>query len=83
VVLAIPYGAVAGAVSEYGERLSDKVIVDITNPVDFESFEGLVTPPDSSAAEEIAKLVPKGASVVKAFRGRSPAKTRRADCRRR
>ena len=41
--------------------------MDITNPVDIETFEGLVTPPDSSAAEEIAKLVPPGTPVLKPF----------------
>jgi predicted dinucleotide-binding enzyme len=30
-------------------------------------MDGLVTPPGSSAAEEIAKLVPDGTPVVKAF----------------
>jgi len=67
VILAIPYGAVAGAVTEYGDQLAGKVVVDITNPVDFATFEGLVVPPDSSAAEEIAELVPAGTPVVKAF----------------
>jgi 8-hydroxy-5-deazaflavin:NADPH oxidoreductase len=32
-----------------------------------ESFDGLVTPPDSSAAEELAKQAPQGAKLVKAF----------------
>ena len=42
-------------------------VVDITNPVDTGSFDGLVTPPDSSAAEELAKKGPSGATLVKAF----------------
>lgn len=67
VVLAIPYEAASRLVQEYGEGLSGKVVVDITNPVDWESMDGLVTPPDSSAAEEIAKAAPEGARVVKAF----------------
>jgi predicted dinucleotide-binding enzyme len=66
VVLALPYGAVAEVVRQYGAALDGKVLVDITNPVDFQTFAGLVTSPDSSAAQEIAKLVP-GAKVVKAF----------------
>ena len=66
VVLALPYGAVAEVVRQHGAALDGKVIVDITNPVDFQTFAGLVTPADSSAAQEIAKLVP-GAKVVKAF----------------
>jgi NADPH-dependent F420 reductase len=67
VVLAVPYGAAADVVSAHGDRLRGKVVVDITNPVDWATFDGLVTPADSSAAEEIAKLVPDGTQVVKAF----------------
>lgn len=66
VVLAVPYDAVGSIAEQYGSGLSGKVVVDITNPVDLETFDRLVTPPDSSAAEEIGKLIP-GASVVKAF----------------
>jgi 8-hydroxy-5-deazaflavin:NADPH oxidoreductase len=65
VVLAVYYPDATAAVEEYGDRLSGKVLVDITNPVN-ESFDGLVTPPDGSAAQELAGRAP-GASVVKAF----------------
>ncbi|MFI6543126.1 NADPH-dependent F420 reductase [Streptomyces prunicolor] len=66
VVLAVPYGAAAAVVSEYGDALRGKVIVDITNPItpDFRSF---VTPDGSSGAQEIAKAAPAGARIVKAF----------------
>lgn len=67
VVLAVPYPAAAPVVAGYGDALVGKVVVDITNPVDFATFAGLVTPADSSAAQEIAKVVPAGAYVVKAF----------------
>ena len=67
VVLAVPYNAVADVIAEHGDGLRGKVVVDITNPVDWSTFEGLVTPADSSAAEEIAKLLPDGTPVVKAF----------------
>ena len=43
------------------------MVVDITNPVDWARFDRLVTPPDSSAAQEIAKQLPPGVPVVKAF----------------
>ncbi len=66
VVLAVPYDAVGPIAEQYGSGLSGKVVVDITNPVDWESFDRLVTPPDSSAAEEIDRLISE-ASVVKAF----------------
>jgi NADPH-dependent F420 reductase len=67
VILAVHYPAVAGVLEEYGDQLAGKVVVDVTNPVDFESLEGLITPPGSSSAEETAALVPQGARVVKAF----------------
>jgi predicted dinucleotide-binding enzyme len=65
VILAVPYASAATVVSEYGDALDGKVIVDITNPVtpDFKSF---VTPEGSSGAQEIAKAA-AGAHVVKAF----------------
>ena len=67
VVLAVPYGAVADVVSTHGDALRGKVVVDITNPVDWSTMDSLVTPADSSAAEEIQKLLPDGTPVVKAF----------------
>ena len=67
VVLAVWYGPARSAVEQLGGQLDGKVVVDITNPVDVETFDGLVTPPDSSAAEELAKLAPPGARLVKAF----------------
>lgn len=67
VVLAVPFEAAKAVVAAYGESLAGKTIVDITNPVNFETFDSLVVEPTTSAAEEIAKLAPAGASVVKAF----------------
>ena len=67
VVLAIWYEPARSVVEQYGDQLDGKVVVDITNPVDTDSFDGLVTPDDSSAAEELAKLAPDGARFVKAF----------------
>ncbi|MCE7482910.1 MULTISPECIES: NADPH-dependent F420 reductase [Microbacterium] len=66
VVLALPYPALAEVAGIYGDQLANKVVVDITNPVDFATFDGLVVPADSSAAAELAALVP-AAKVVKAF----------------
>ena len=66
VVLAVPYGAVESVAEQYASELSGKAVVDITNPVNWESMDRLVTPPGSSAAEEIAKLLPE-AAIVKAF----------------
>ena len=66
VVLAVPYTSAAAVVSEYGDALRGKVIIDITNPVSSD-FKGFVTPDGSSGAQEIAKAAPAGAHVVKAF----------------
>jgi NADPH-dependent F420 reductase len=65
VVLAVYYPDARAAVEQYGDDLSGKVVVDITNPVN-ETFDGLATPPDGSAAQELAASAP-GARVVKAF----------------
>jgi predicted dinucleotide-binding enzyme len=66
VVLAVPYAAAADIVKAHGDDLAGKVIVDITNPVDFSTFEPL-TLDAGSAAQEIAAAAPEGANVVKAF----------------
>ena len=66
IVLAVPYGAVADIISQRREQLAGKVVVDITNPVNFETFDSLVVPADGSAAAEIAAALPQS-RVVKAF----------------
>jgi 8-hydroxy-5-deazaflavin:NADPH oxidoreductase len=66
VVLATPYDAALEVADGRRDELAGRVVVDITNPVDWASFDRLVTPADSSAAEEIAKRLPE-APVVKAF----------------
>jgi 8-hydroxy-5-deazaflavin:NADPH oxidoreductase len=64
VVLAVYYPDAMAAVEQYGDGLVGKVLVDITNPVN-ETYDDLVTPPDGSAAQELANA--SGARVVKAF----------------
>ncbi len=66
VILAVPYGSAATVVTDFGEALDGKAIIDITNPVS-PDMSGLVTPHGSSGAQEIAKGAPGGARVVKAF----------------
>lgn len=66
VILAVPYAGTVPVITQYGDALAGKVIVDISNPFD-PALTGLVTPDDSSAAEEIAKVAPASAHVVKAF----------------
>jgi len=66
VVLAVPYSAAASIVQQYSDQLAGKIIVDITNPVDFSTMSPAVAP-GTSGAEEIAKAAPAGAKVVKVF----------------
>lgn len=66
VVLAVPHPALADIVTRFGAQLDGKVVVDITNPLDFSTFDSLVVPAGSSAAAELAAQLP-GARVLKAF----------------
>jgi predicted dinucleotide-binding enzyme len=65
VVLAVWYQAVDDVLRLYEGQLDGKVIIDITNPVDTESYAPLSIEA-GSVAQEIAARVP-GAKVVKAF----------------
>lgn len=66
VVLAVPYPALAELAGTYGRALDGRVVVDLTNPLDFSTFDSLVVPADGSAAAELQAALP-GARVVKAF----------------
>lgn len=66
VVLAVPYPEVADVLAQHGASLAGKVVVDITNPLNFETFDSLTVPADSSAAAEIAAALPDS-RVLKAF----------------
>ena len=67
VVLAVPYGAYPGILQHYRDQLSRKVVIDISNPIDFSTYDRLTSPADSSTAAELAKMLPEGSAVVKAF----------------
>jgi predicted dinucleotide-binding enzyme len=67
VVLALYYPGTKEAAEQYGDRLAGKVVVDVCNPVNVETWDSLATPPGKSAAEELADLLPSGTPVVKAF----------------
>jgi NADPH-dependent F420 reductase len=67
VVFALYYPGIKDAVQQYRDRLAGKVVVDITNPVDTDTWDRLATAPGGSSAEEVAQLVPQDSSVVKAF----------------
>jgi len=66
VVLAVPYPALSEVIAQRGAQLAGKIVVDITNPLNFETFNSLVVPADSSAAAEIAAALPQS-RVLKAF----------------
>ncbi|WP_222849209.1 NADPH-dependent F420 reductase [Trebonia kvetii] len=66
VVLAVPYPQGRLLAREQGAALSGVTVVDTCNPVDFSTFDSLLTSPGMSAAEEIAAASPD-ARVVKAF----------------
>ena len=66
VVLAVPYPAVPDVIAPHGAALAGKIVVDITNPLDFATFDALVVPADGSATAEIAAALPQS-RVLKAF----------------
>ncbi len=66
VVLALPYGSLEEVVAERSDQLAGKVVVDISNPLDFATFDSLVVPSDSSATAELAGRLPQS-KVLKAF----------------
>jgi 8-hydroxy-5-deazaflavin:NADPH oxidoreductase len=65
VVLAVWYQVLDDVVQRYRDQLDGKVVVDISNPVDPQSFQP-VPVEAGSAAQELAQKLP-GARVVKAF----------------
>ena len=66
VIVALLYANVVPVVTQYGDALAGKVIVDISNPFN-SAADGLAIPDDTSIAQEVAKAAPASASVVKAF----------------
>jgi predicted dinucleotide-binding enzyme len=70
VILAVPYTEAPHVVRKYASGLSDSVIVDPTNPVDFSIVEPLDRDwigPFGSGGQLIAAEAPDGATFVKAF----------------
>ncbi|KAA1423559.1 NADPH-dependent F420 reductase [Mumia zhuanghuii] len=66
VVLAVPYPALSAVIAERGASFAGKIVVDITNPLNFETFDSLTVPADGSAAAEVAAALPDS-RVLKAF----------------
>jgi predicted dinucleotide-binding enzyme len=66
VILAVLFESAVPVVSQFGDALDGKIIVDITNPFD-PSGTGLAIPDDTSIARMVADVAPASARVVKAF----------------
>jgi predicted dinucleotide-binding enzyme len=71
VVLAVPYPAVATVLAQRADQLAGKIVVDITNPLNFETFDSLTVPADGSAAAEIAEALPQS-RMLKALNTQLP-----------
>ena len=56
----------ADVIAKRGDQFAGKVVVDITNPLDFATFDSLTVPADASAAAELAAALPQS-RVLKAF----------------
>lgn len=67
VVFAIPYGAYPSLLGHYRNRLGGKVVIDISNPIDFTTYEQPEALRHSSTALELAKQLPQDVGVLKAF----------------
>ncbi|MGW4464060.1 NADPH-dependent F420 reductase [Micromonospora sp. NPDC004704] len=66
VIVALLYDGVVPVVAQYGDALAGKVIIDISNPFNA-TFDGLAHSEETSIAQQVAKVAPASASVVKAF----------------
>lgn len=65
IIPAVPFEAQAEVAERIREVANQKIVVSIANPLN-ETYTGMVTPGDTSAAEELQKLLPH-AKVIKAF----------------
>jgi len=65
IILTVPYQAEKEIAAKIKDVANTKIVVSIANPLN-ETYSGLVTTPDTSAAEELQKLLPNS-KVVKAF----------------
>lgn len=65
IIIAVPFQAEKEIAAKIKEVANQKIVISIANPLN-ESYNGLVTAPDTSAAEELQKLLPNS-KVIKAF----------------
>jgi len=65
IILAVPFEAEKEIAVKIKEVANQKIVISIANPLN-QTFDGLVTAPDTSAAEQLQLLLPNS-KVVKAF----------------
>jgi len=65
IIAAVPHAAEREVADKIKEVANQKIVISIANPLN-DTYDGLVTAPDTSAAEELQKLLPNS-KVVKAF----------------
>lgn len=65
IVLAVPFEAEKAVAEKIREMANQKIVISIANPLN-STYDGLLTMSDTSAAEELQKLLPNS-KVVKAF----------------
>lgn len=66
IILASWYDSNLEVSNRLGPALAGKVVVDISNPLN-DTYNGLSTPPGTSAAETIRDALPENVRVIKAF----------------
>ena len=66
VILALPFPAYDEVIAAYAGQLTGKTVVDVSNPIDFTTFDLALPEGSKSAAEYLAAKLPE-AKVVKAF----------------
>lgn len=65
IILAVPYPAEKEIAAKIKDVANQKIVISISNPLN-ETYSGLITASDTSAGEELQKLLPNS-KVIKAF----------------
>jgi len=65
IIPAVPYQSQSEVAEKIRAVALNKIVISIANPLNY-TYDGLLTEPTSSAAEELAKLLPHS-KIVKAF----------------
>jgi 8-hydroxy-5-deazaflavin:NADPH oxidoreductase len=65
IIVATPFESESAVAQKIREVANQKIVISIANPLN-ETYDGLLTAPGTSAAEELQKLLPNS-KVIKAF----------------